>query len=136
MGNGIDIRDLIGKEFVKGGRTVADGLDCWGLTMEVYRRYGITIPDFVVDAFGFQAINALAGRAVESRVWEEVHCPTDADIPLVVLMRMHPILITHAGVLIQRDKIIHTTAGTGVIMSKASALESRIAGYYRYVKDN
>ena len=127
---------LVGVPFVNGGRNAITGLDCWGLVLEVFERYGAPVPDFAVDSFAYHIIDALAGEAVESRKWEEVYRPLDEDAPLVVLMRMHPILITHAGVLIQRDKIIHTTAGTGVIMSKASALKSRIAGYYRYVKDN
>ena len=128
--------DLIGKRFVNGGRKPVTGLDCWGLVMEVYRRYGISIPDFTVDAFAFQAIDVLAGKAVESRVWERVHEFRDKDAPLVVLMRMHPKLITHVGVYIGHNRIIHTMKMTGIITSRASALKSRIVGYYRYVKDN
>lgn len=123
--------NLIGREFVDGGRSMKTGLDCWGLVMEVFKRYGIEVPDFVVGAFACKAIDALAGEAVESREWEEVYHPVDKDAPLVVLMRMHPNLITHAGVFIGNNKIIHTTKGTGVIMSRADALKSRIVGYYR-----
>jgi len=128
--------NLIGKQFVDGGRNVDTGLDCWGLVMEVFKRYKAPVPDFTVDAFACQAINALAGEAVESRKWEEVYRPADKDAPLVVLMRMHPTLITHAGVYIGGNRIIHTTKGTGVILSRVDALKSRIAGYYRYVQDN
>ncbi len=124
--------NLIGRGFVDGGRSMRTGLDCWGLVMEVFKRYGIKVPDFVVGAFAYKAIAALAGEAMESRKWEEVYRPMDKDAPLVVLMRMHPNLITHAGVFIGKNKIIHTTKSTGVIMSRAdSALKSRIVGYYR-----
>jgi len=128
--------DLIGRRFVNGGRELITGLDCWGLVMEVYRRYGLTIPDFTVGAFAFQTIDALAREAMESRIWERVHELNDKDVPLVVLMRMHPKLITHVGVYMGHNRIIHTMKMTGIITSRASALKSRIVGYYRYVQDN
>ena len=125
------IRDLVGVPFVNGGRNVAEGLDCWGLVMEVFRQYGITLPDFTIDTFAYQAIDALAGEEIESRKWEEVYNPTDRDVPLVILMRMHPNLITHAGVLLRSNRIIHTMKCTGVVISRLIAFKSRIAGYYR-----
>ena len=127
------LNGLVGKEFVDGGRDIATGMDCWGLVMEVFKRYGMEVPDFVVGAFACQAIDALAGEAVETREWEEVYRPEDRDVPLVVLMRMHHDLITHAGVFVGGNRIIHTTKSTGVIVSRVDALKSRIAGYYKYI---
>ena len=132
----IKVGDLVGSKFMEGGRSMLTGMDCWGLVMEVFKRYGITIPDFIIDTFAFRVIDAFASEAIATRKWEEVYQPQDKDVPLVVLMRMHPVLITHAGVFIGNGKIIHTMKGTGVIMSRASALQSRIVGYYRYVQDN
>jgi len=132
----VKIKDLIGGRFVNGGRSVRAGMDCWGLVMEVYRRYGIAIPDFTVGAFDYVVINALMDEAVESQKWEEVGKPAIGDVPLVVLMRMHPTLITHAGVYVGGNRIIHTMKMTGVIMSRVDGLKSRIEGYYRYVPDN
>ena len=63
----VDVHDLIGKPFVSGGRDVEIGMDCWGLVMEIYMRYGVRLPDFKVDAFAFNAIDALAGEEVKSR---------------------------------------------------------------------
>lgn len=132
----VKVDDLIGGQFVNGGRGVSTGLDCWGLVMEVYKRYGIDVPDFTVDAFAYQTIDTLTGKAIKSQRWEKVYTPADKDAPLVVLMRMHPKFITHTGVYIGRNKIIHTMKMTGVITSKATALKSRMVGYYRYVQDN
>ena len=125
------LKGLVGRKFVNGGRSLKTGLDCWGLVMEVFKRYGITIPDFTVDAFAFQAIDTLAGKEMVSRTWEELYHPTDRDAPLVVLMRIHPGLITHAGVFVGNNRIIHTLKGTGIIISRVDALKSRIVGYYR-----
>lgn len=127
---------LIGTRFVNGGRDRRTGLDCWGLVMEVYRYYGIELPDFVVDAFAFQAIDVLAGKATEEREWEEIYYPKDENAPLVVLMRMHPQYITHAGVYLGYNRIIHTTKSTNAIFTRVDAIKGRIAGYYRYVDHN
>lgn len=132
----VRLGDLIGKRFVNGGRDVRRGMDCWGLVMEVFKRYGITIPDFIVGAFSYEEINKLTEENAVLHTWKSIFTPKDTDAPLVVLMRMHPKFITHAGVFLGNNKIIHTTAGTGVITSRADALERRIVGYYKYVTSN
>jgi len=132
----LDVVGLVGGKFVNGGRDVRVGLDCWGLVMEVYRRYGMELPDFTVDAFAFKAIDALASGAVRDKTWEEVWEPGDKDVPLVVLMHMHPVFITHVGVLVGRGRILHTTRDTGVVISRTVGMNSQIVGYYRYVPNN
>ena len=132
----VKLGHLIGTKFVNMGRDKHIGLDCWGLVMEVYRQYGIQLPDFTLDSFAFQAIDALAGKAVTEREWEEVYYPEDKDAPLVVLMRMHPQYITHAGVFLGGNRIIHTTKSTNAIFTRLDAIKSRIAGYYRYVDNH
>jgi len=131
------IHDLVGKRFVNGGRDAIKGFDCWGLVMEVFRRYGITIPDFTIDAFSYQDIDKVTNYQMMSKQWKEVKRPFyDNGVPLVVLMRMHPKYIAHVGAYIGNDKIIHTMKATGVIISRASSLRNRIVGYYRYVDSN
>ena len=127
----VNIDDLIGVPFVNGGRDVKIGLDCWGLVMEVFRRYGIEIPDFIIDAFAFRAVDTLIGEAAVSRTWEEVYRPSDGDVPLVVLMRLHRIYVTHAGVLLHNDRIIHTMENTNTVLTKVGLLKDKIVGYYR-----
>lgn len=129
------LRGLIGVPFFNKGRNAVLGMDCWGLVMEVFKRYGMNVPDFTVDSFNFKAIDTLAHEAAGFNTWEEVHRPSDKDAPLVVLVRMHPKLITHAGVFIGHGKIIHTMSMTGVVISRISALRSRITGYYRYIHE-
>ena len=125
------VRQFVGKPFRSRGRNIDKGLDCWGLAMAVFKEYDITLPDFIVDAFAFHTIDVFAGKEVGSRLWEEVYDPSDKDVPLVVLMRMHSRLVTHAGVYIGNGRIIHTMEKTGVVVSRVKTLESRIVGYYR-----
>lgn len=125
------VEDLIGVPFVNGGRNVAEGLDCWGLVMEVFRRYGQTIPDFTVDAFACQAIDALAGQEMETRHWEQMYEPLEDYVPLVALIRIHPVHISHAGVYLGQNQIIHTIQYTGCVISQRHTFGNRIEGYYR-----
>lgn len=127
----VRVDDLVGVPFVNGGRNIEFGLDCWGLVMEVFKRYGMELPDFKLDAFAFRAIDTLIGEATVSQSWEEVHRPCDGDAPLVALMRIHPILITHAGVYIGHNKVIHTMENTNTVISKVGLLGNHIVGYYR-----
>ena len=130
------LRDLIGIRFIEGGRDTESGLDCWGLAMEVYRRYGINIPDFTVDAFAFQTIDRLANESIMTKSWEEVYHPEDKDAPLIVLMRMHPKFVNHAGVFIGNNRIIHTMRRMNVVLTRVDAIKTRITGYYRYVDNH
>ena len=127
----VDLRDLIGVKFVSGGRDVGTGLDCWGLAMEIYRRYGMELPDFVVDSFAFQIINQMAWEEIQSRKWEQVEEPRNGGAPLVVLMRIHPKYVNHVGVYTGGGRIMHTRKDTGVIISGCSQLRQNIEGFYR-----
>jgi len=127
----MNLGKFIGIPFVNGGRDVRTGLDCWGLAMKVFEAYGVALPDFTVDAFAFEKISELAGKSIMSRQWEEVYAPANKDVPLVVLMRMHPALITHAGVYIGDGRIIHTMESTDSVISKVGRLKNTIVGYYR-----
>jgi cell wall-associated NlpC family hydrolase len=44
----INLRDLLGIPFTNRGRTL-DGLDCYGLVMEVYKKFDITLPEYNAD---------------------------------------------------------------------------------------
>jgi len=132
----VNVSHFVGTPFVNGGRNKTSGLDCWGLVMEVFKECGIQLPDFRVNAFASSKIDELAHEAIGFSPWEEVYSPQDEDAPLVVLMRIHPSLIAHAGAYIGNNRIIHTMEGTNAVISRVSRLKSRIVGYYRYVQNN
>jgi len=127
----VDVDDLVGVPFKNGGRNMAEGFDCWGLVMEVFKRHGQTLPDFTVDAFACKAIDALAGEEVAERHWEEVTGSIEDETPLVVLMRIHPEYITHVGVYLGDNLVLHTMEHTGAVLMQRDMLRNRIVGYYR-----
>ncbi len=132
----VKLTNLIGIPFVSKGRDPVLGMDCWGLVMHVFGRYGITLPDFKIEASNLQRIDIITHEAVGHSSWEGVPNPTEGDVPLVVLMQIHPTYVTHAGIYIDNNRIMHTMEATGVVISKRATLASRIVGFYRYAKDN
>lgn len=126
---------VIGRRFVYGGRDNRKGLDCWGLVMYVMGLYGFDIPDYDPNnkAVTFDAIDRLAKAVSGSGHWTQVTCHGVDDFPLVVLMRLHPKYINHAGVYVGRNRIMHTTLDTKVVRVPVSSLKRAIVGYYRYV---
>ncbi len=127
---------IIGTPFKNRGRNIATGLDCWGLVMYVFELYGIPLPDFDADAFQYAENDKTVIEGIQSRKWEIVWYDMASDVPLVVVMKMHPKYIAHVGVYVGDGRILHTTAGTGAILSKITTLQRRIVGFYRYVSTN
>lgn len=41
----INIDDIVGARYKQGGRSAVEGFDCYGLAIEVSKRFGHTIPD-------------------------------------------------------------------------------------------
>jgi len=130
------VRDLVGRPFVARGRHPVTGMDCWGLVREVYRRYGMEVPDFSIAPNAFHAVDMTMRKEAGRTNWVRVEEPKETDAPLVVLMRLHPGLVTHAGVWIGHGRIIHALEGAGVVVSRVGMLKSRIVGYYRYGANN
>ena len=130
--NTIDVTDLIGKPFAYGGRG-PDAYDCYGLVMEVMRRYGVELPDYGLPGPEHTpaAIDAAATTARPD--WVEIPSPIPGC--LVAIAYPYPGLISHVGVVIDADRFIHARAATGgVTIDRLSspAWRKRIRGYYKY----
>lgn len=69
-----DFRDLIGVPFMWGGRDPAVGLDCWGLFMEVQRRFGFAVPDVDIYCADVLTIHRTAQRQIRD-YWKRVPAP-------------------------------------------------------------
>jgi len=131
-----NLTHIIGTPFRNKGRNIATGLDCWGLVMYVFGLYGISLPDFNADAFQYADNDKKVIESTRGGEWEAVQYNPESDEPLVVVMKMHPKYIAHVGVYVGNGRILHTTAGTGAILSKVTALQRRIVGFYRHVDNN
>lgn len=123
----INLDDLIGLPFVDGGRDPAVGLDCWGLSTEVFRRYGIELPDYKISCEDASRIDS---KVNEQRLfWHR--CEGEIPIPALVVIRF-TVFCDHTGVYIGNGKFIHTRKEVGVNIDRVDspAWSKRIDGFY------
>lgn len=125
----ININDLIGASFADGGRG-PHAFDCWGLALEVFRRYGATkLPDYRICCHDSERINTYM-RIEEPLSFVKVAEPVE---PCVVVIRFNTVqFINHAGVYIGNGKMIHTREKTGAAVERIDSTmwRRRIAGFY------
>lgn len=133
-----DLNDLIGKPYEFKGRG-NPGYDCWGLVVEVFRRFGIDLPDYSVSAQSAREESCQAEfhdkikneSVVEDR-WKKLDIP---EIPCIVLLKAHLIFAQHIGAYIGYGKFIHSHYFFGVNVDKTRDIywKNNIKGYYTYV---
>ncbi|QNK01659.1 NlpC/P60 family protein [Dyella telluris] len=118
--------DLLDVPFAYGGRD-HNGMDCYGLLMEMYRRKGVIIPDVTSSTNGLlNESNLLIQR---DSVWKSV----ERQPHVAVLFRMGR-YVCHVGFAITEDRFVHTMEnGLGVASEKFRDWEHRIAGFVDFV---
>ena len=127
------INDLIGKSF-SDDPVLAYGPDfysCYGLLVEVFKRYGIEIPKVNIAVL---ACENASNREIEKRAaleWEEIKEP---EVPCGVLIRSStPGFANHIGIYIGKNRMIHIVLKRNVVVDRLSDWKHKIIGYYKYV---
>lgn len=123
----IDYIDLLDKPFKNGGRG-PDAYDCYGLGIEIFRRYGIQILDYKISCMDLSLIDATIEQ--EQSRWRKLEKPLE---PCLIVMRCNsPRYINHAGVYIGKGRFIHTTSKAGVRVQLLNDIyyKDKIEGFY------
>jgi len=126
----INFNDLIGKPFDSDGYG-PDNYSCYGLAVEVYKRYGIYIPRTNISVCACREASQQEIQDNIIKYWE----PTDIwDIPTALLIRsIDPGFANHIGVFIGDGKMIHVTINRNVVIDRVSNWKHKIIGKYKYV---
>lgn len=119
--------DLIGLPFVDGGRNPNIGLDCWGLSTEVFRRYGMELPDYKISCEDASSISHEVNE--QKQFWRR--CEGEISVPALVVIRFS-VYCDHTGVYIGNGRFIHTRKEVGVNIDRVDspAWAKRIEGFY------
>lgn len=131
----ITFTDLFMAKFKNGGR--GDGhYDCWGLTMEVFRRFGVELPDFNISCFDSPRINEQVDE--QRSDWTRLEAPV---APCLVVMRYDPSrpkMTTHIGTYIGDGKFVHILYKVGVAVNSIHdiAWAPQIEGFYKWNQQN
>lgn len=132
----VEYRDLIGVPFRNRGRDIKTGLDCYGLVMEIYRRYGIELPEYTADFDDLEKVNALItdGVAMKSN-WRRVE--GEIPVPCMVAIRfgVPKGMVNHTGCYIGNGRFIHIRQNIGVCVDciNSPAWKKVIEGCYEYI---
>ena len=123
----IKLDDLIGLPFVDGGRDAAVGFDCWGLSTEVFRRYGIELPDYKISCEDASRISSQIDE--QKPFWKK--CEGEIPVPALVVIRF-AVYCDHTGVCIGQGRFIHTRKEVGVNIDRIDhpGWAKRIEGFY------
>jgi len=127
----IKISDLMRTPFVSEGRDFKVGLDCWGLVMEVSKRAGIELPDFIVKASDECGIENKFACEISSGKWRKLD---KAEVGSIVVIRnscgpFH----NHFGVYLGYGKFIHALKRMkGIVVDRISnpIWKTKIDGFY------
>lgn len=124
----IEYTDLIGKPFMDGGRGPG-GYDCYGIAAEVFRRFGIVLPDYKIACHDYERID---GEIEKQRpLWIRQN-PENLPVPCLVVIKFNTAWCNHTGVYIGNGKFIHTRERIGVNVDDIDnpIWKRRIEGFY------
>lgn len=117
--------DLLGKPWREDARG-PDAYDCLGLAIEVQRRRGLTVPDFVSSEAELHRQQASGGFLTDCQQLEVAQ-------PGCLALVKTGVNKHHVGIMIDRFRILHTTEQTkGVVVERilGPLWERRIVGFY------
>lgn len=120
-----EYENLIGIPFVDGGRD-KEGMDCWGLAKECFRRQGISVKDYDISAMETVAIDHEL-KANENN-WSKIDAPVIGCLVLINISCQG--WANHVGIYVGDNKFLHAYANTGVCLSPIKRWRSHIKGYY------
>ena len=123
--------DLLGVNWKFNGRD-KDGIDCWGLAIEVYKRNGRVLPEFNVTEDKSETIQQLVSQEIEFA--EKLEQPEPFCF---VTFAIGTPYVNHIGIVLEdRDQFIHILRGSQVSIERLSRMSwgQRSRGFFRWKK--
>lgn len=120
------INDLIGVKYKPHGRNL-DGIDCYGLIIEVYKRLGVTLQDIEYEETDIKS-NAYIDEVMRKTLPVEKIDKPEKYCIVELKVAGFP---SHVGIYIGKGELLHADRKQGVVIEQLQRWENRIAGYYR-----
>ncbi len=126
----MDLNDLIGKPFHEDGYG-PDNYSCYGLAVEVFKRFGIEIPKINISVC---ACKEASQKEIETNLMKSWKPVSKLTAPTgLVIQSTNFEFANHLGVYIGNRRFIHVTVNRNVVVDKMSDWKNKIIGYYKYV---
>lgn len=126
----IDIADLIGVPFVEFGRDIKNGLDCYGLAIEVEKRLGKTLKDVVLEKFD----RAKVERTAPTLNVKKLRLDEISEGVILEFYDLHD-KRPHVAVALDKNTFIHATENQGVRISSFASSRTylKLANVYEVI---
>lgn len=126
----INIADLIGVPFVEFGRDIKNGLDCYGLAIEVEKRLGKTLKDVVLEKFDRAKVERTAPNLNVKKLRLD-------EISEGVILEFYGLQDKrlHIAVALDKKTFIHATENQGVRISSFASSKTylKLANVYEVI---
>lgn len=122
---GVDVSDLIGMKYKPHGRGDG-GYDCYGLTLEVERRFGNIMPDFEYEDTDGK-IDTEAAEILRRGNARQINTFVPGAI---ILLQNVQGMKTHIGVYLEDGMFIHSHVKKNVCIDTINAYRHCISGVY------
>lgn len=126
----IDVADLIGVPFVEFGRDTKNGLDCYGLAIEVERRLGKTLKDVALEKFDRAKVERIAPNINVKKLRLD-------EISEGVILEFYGLRDKrlHIAVALDKNTFIHATENQGVRISSFASSRTylKLANVYEVI---
>jgi cell wall-associated NlpC family hydrolase len=122
----IIVKDLIGIPYKPHGRD-KNGMDCYGIVIEVLRRKGITVADVFYPDTALETNKYVLQILVNSIPNTRLEIPEEGAV-VEILVYGQP---SHVGVCLGDGTFIHALKRIGVVIEPLSRYQHKIKGYYR-----
>lgn len=126
----IDVTDLLGVKYKKNGRDL-NGLDCYGLIIEVSKRFGHTLRDFEYEDTSYKTFETIIGSVKpEQEGIKLVSKPSkEGDI---ILFKVKSCFENHCGVYLGDGYFIHCNI-YGVHIESLDDYSCEIGSVYQWL---
>lgn len=124
----MEIKDLIGIKYTVHGRTLEEGLDCYGVVFLYYKEFkGIKLIDPFYEDVTPEEKSKVGKVLIEGLPVEKIENPEiDCLVSIVSGGKL-----AHIGVYLGNGQLLHSTKETGCIISDIQRYSNRIGGFYR-----
>lgn len=126
----LDVSDLIGVPFKVHGRT-KEGMDCYGLLIEIAKRLGVNFPDAFYNSVDIDSKENTYNFLSESLPIEKI----DKLEKYCIILMYRGNKFSHVGIYLGEGKFIHSTENYGVCIQNIRRYEPKIKRLYRMVKN-
>jgi hypothetical protein len=120
------VRDLVGVKYKPHGRTIQEGLDCYGVALIALEREGLYLPDAFYPETG-QETSFKIMQILEQGIPHEKLDKPEKNCIIEFFLCGIP---AHIGVYLGDGEFIHSTKH-GVSIEPLRRWEKRVKGYYR-----